>query len=273
MADLSEANLAQADLTGANLTATDLFEAILSECRCSNTVFANLALFEAKGLDSINHGGPSTIGIDTLLRSMGEIPVVFLRGCGVHDELITYLPSLLDAMQRMQFYSCFISYSSKDQAFADRLRSRLVQEKLRVWYAPEDMRGGQKQFEQIHQAIRVHDKFLLVLSDDSIDSPWIETELRTALQREKKENVQILFPIRLASIEKIRAWRCFDGDLTTDMAVEVRKYHIPNFSNWKDHVAFEEAFAGLLNEMKRAIVPNAASRAAAREEDERDPTF
>jgi hypothetical protein len=28
-----------------------------------------------------------------------------------------------------------------------------------------------------------------------------------------------------------------------DSAEEVRKYHIPDFSNWKNHDAFEKAFA------------------------------
>ena len=45
-------------------------------------------------------------------------------------------------MQPIQFYSCSISYSSKDQAFADHLHSRMVQEQLRIGYAREDMRGG-----------------------------------------------------------------------------------------------------------------------------------
>jgi hypothetical protein len=45
-------------------------------------------------------------------------------------------------MQPIQFYSCPISRSSKDQVFAHRLHSRMVQEKLWIWYAPENMRGG-----------------------------------------------------------------------------------------------------------------------------------
>jgi hypothetical protein len=45
-------------------------------------------------------------------------------------------------MQPIQFYSCSIIHSSKGQAFADRLHSRMVQEKLRIWYAREDMLGG-----------------------------------------------------------------------------------------------------------------------------------
>jgi hypothetical protein len=33
-------------------------------------------------------------------------------------------------------------YNSKDRAFAYRLYSRMAQYKLRIWYVPEDMRGG-----------------------------------------------------------------------------------------------------------------------------------
>jgi hypothetical protein len=42
---------------------------------------------------------------------------------GLPDRLIEYLPSLFD--QAIQFYSCFISYSSKDQDFADRIHADL----------------------------------------------------------------------------------------------------------------------------------------------------
>jgi hypothetical protein len=45
-------------------------------------------------------------------------------------------------MQPPQFSLCSRSDSSKDQAFADRLRSRMVQDEVRIWYAPEGMRGG-----------------------------------------------------------------------------------------------------------------------------------
>ena len=47
--------------------------------------FADVDLSEVKGLESVGHQGPSTIGVDTLVRSEGEIPEAFLRGCGVPD--------------------------------------------------------------------------------------------------------------------------------------------------------------------------------------------
>jgi hypothetical protein len=61
------------------------------------------------------HGGPSIIDHRTILKS-GRLPLSFLRGCGVPDTLIDYLPSRLN--EPIRFYSCFISYSHEDKAFA-----------------------------------------------------------------------------------------------------------------------------------------------------------
>jgi hypothetical protein len=61
-----------------------------------------------RGLDTLEHNGPSTIGIDTLYSSQGNIPAVFLRGAGVPEDFITYIRSLVG--RPFAFYSCFISY-------------------------------------------------------------------------------------------------------------------------------------------------------------------
>jgi len=123
-------------------------------------------------------------------------------------------------------------------------------EKLRVWYAPEDMRGGRKTYEQIEQAIRYFDKLLLVLSEHSINSEWVMTEIRWARKREVEEKRRILFPIRLVDLDIIQQWTCFDADTGKDLSVEVREYHIPDFSNWTDHDAFEGAFARLMDDLR-----------------------
>src|SRR5205085_12594188 len=92
--------------------------------------FADNDLSEVKGLERVIRFGPSSIGIDTLYKSDGKIPEVFLRGCGVPDDFITYIHSL--TVQPIQFYSCFISYSTRDEEFARRLYSRMRDEHLRV---------------------------------------------------------------------------------------------------------------------------------------------
>jgi TIR domain/Pentapeptide repeats (8 copies) len=248
--DLRETNLSGADLSSATLTRAELSGANLTGAICESTLFANTDLSGIRGLESVKHQGPSTIGIDTLLESGGTIPEAFLRGCGVPERWIEYLPSWIGMLEPIQFYSCFISHSSKDQTFADRLHSRMVQEKLRVWYAPEDMRGGRKGVDQIDQAIRVHDKLLLVLSKASMESGWVRYEIKRAVEREKREKRQVLFPIGLVSRRVIKAWSAFDSDLGRDLAELVREYHIPDFSRWKDHDSFEAGFSKLLKDLK-----------------------
>jgi hypothetical protein len=149
-----------------------------------------------------------------------------------------------------RFQSVFISYSTKDEKFARCLHGRMRQAGLRVWFAPEDVKGGDKLFDQIDRAIQLHDKLLLILSDNSVKSEWVITEIRKARGVEKKENRRKLFPIRLVDFDTLREWTCFDADTGKDLAVEVREYFIPDFSNWKNDDAFEAAFSRLLSDLK-----------------------
>jgi hypothetical protein len=249
-ANLKGVNLTESNLSAANLSAANLSSANFSRAKCWYTIFANVILTDVKGLDSILHLRPSTMSIDMLLSSVGKIPNAFLRGCGVPDALIEYLPRLLAAMSPIQCCSCFISHSSKDKPFANRLYARMVQEKLSVWYAPETMRGGRRSADQIDQAIGAHDRLLLALSKASMASDWVKYEIMRAMKREKKEKRQILFPIGLVSRNAIMSWSAFDADSGKDLAKVVREYHIPDFSKWKDPNAFETAFARLLVDLK-----------------------
>jgi hypothetical protein len=191
---------------------------------------------------------PSTIGIDTVYRSQGRIPEAFLRGCGVPDTFISYAQSLIG--QPIQFYSCFISYSMKNQDFADRLYADLQAQGVRCWFAPHDSQRGRKLVEQIDEAIRVHEKLLLILSPDSIQSKWVETEIVKARRRERREDAKILFPLSIVPFEQLRAWECVDADTGEDLAREVRSYRVADFSNWKDHDAYQREFSMLLRDLK-----------------------
>jgi hypothetical protein len=124
-----------------------------------------------------------------------------------------------------------------------------------VWFADEDMKAGQNLHEQIDQAIRVHDKLVLVLSESSIQSEWVITEIRKARRTELRDNKRKLFPIRLIDMETIRDWECFDADTGKDLAEEVREYFIPDFSGWKDHDSFERSFARLLKDLQATEAP------------------
>jgi uncharacterized protein YjbI with pentapeptide repeats len=257
-ADLTSANLSNADLTGADLSQSQLYdtnlssatlnETMMQETQLWNTVLGGNDLSTVKGLATVKHRGPSTVGIDTLFMTGDGIPDLFLRGAGVPDDFITYVPSLVGS--GIEFYSSFISYSQKDVEFSERLYSRMRGENLRVWYASEDVKGGRKLHEQIFRAIQLHDKLLLVLSANSMTSEWVMTEIRRALRIEREERRRKLFPIRLVDFEVLQEWECFDADSGKDLAIEVREYYIPDFSNWRDEEAFQVEFAKLLRDLK-----------------------
>jgi len=254
-ADISRANLgwailSQANLAGANLSCTELSladfnHALLSgadfsDSKMFSTVLGGVDLSSVRGLETVRHGAPSTIGIDTIYLSQGRIPEAFLRGAGVPESFITFMKSLV--VNPIEYHSCFISYSSKDEEFAKRLYADLQREGVRCWYAPEDLKIGAETRTGIDEAIRVHDKLLIVLSADSIRSAWVKKEVESAFEKEQKQNRIVLFPIQLdgAVMETDKAW-----------AADIRRMrNIGNFQNWKDHDAYQKALERLMRDLK-----------------------
>jgi uncharacterized protein YjbI with pentapeptide repeats len=245
-ANLSGANLSGANLVAANFTGADLRGAKFMEATVGETVFSDTNLRGAQGLDNCNHQGPSILDHRTFAKS-GPLPLVFLRGCGLPDKLIDYLPTLLN--DAIQFYSCFISYSSIDSKFAEQLYADLQNNGIRCWFAPHDIRSGKKIHEQIDEAVRLYDRLLLILSDHSMKSSWVETEISKARRRELREGRRILFPVRLVDFEALRDWECFDADTGKDSAREIRECFIPDFSNWQAHDSYQPAFERLLRDL------------------------
>jgi hypothetical protein len=235
--DLSGADLSRADLTAAHMANTDLSGANLTEARLYETVFSNVNLTGAVGLGECSHGAASSVDYRTLQKS-GSLPLKFLRGVGLPDAIIDYLPSLLN--QPIQLYSCFISYSTRDQGFADRLHADLQDGGIRCWFAPHDMPIGGKIWDEIDAAIRLRDKVLLILSEHSIKSDWVEDEVTKAFEEERRRGQTVLFPIRLddAVMDTDEAW-----------AGKLRARHIGDFTRWKEHDEYSKSFARVLRDL------------------------
>jgi hypothetical protein len=83
-----------------------------------------------------------------------------------------------------------------------------------------------------------------------MQSEWVKTEIRNARRIEIEQMRRKLFPIRLVDFETTRHWKCFDSESGKDLAIEIREYFIPDFSNWKHHDDFERAFERLLQDLK-----------------------
>ena len=101
---------------------------------------------------------------------------------------------------------------------------------------------GDKTWNTIFHYIRMRDKILLILSEDSISGDWVEDEVNATLAEENKRKKPILFPICVdaAVLDSDQAWAEYINQTR----------NICDFSNWKDHDAYHQALENLLDDIR-----------------------
>lgn len=251
---LGNAGLYDADFTNADLTGVELYYASLegarlsgaylggvffyrswvdgtdfSGCRLYETQFIDTDLSLAIGLDNCKMEGPCVLDTRTIQKSQ-KIPLKFLRGCGLPDVFIDYIPSLFD--QPIQFYSCFISYSHDDKLFAQRLHDQLQEKGIRCWLDEHKLLPGDDIYTEVDKAIKQRDKVLLCCSKSSLTSWWVDNEISTAFSREQKlmkergQKIHILIPLNIDGF-------LFSNDCLNRKAPQIRERLSADFTNWE----------------------------------------
>jgi hypothetical protein len=220
-----------------------LDESDFTDARLVANSFTHSSLRTARGLGAVRESVINSFGIDTFFDA-GGLPESLLRG-SVPEEFIQYATSLVGTP--IEFYSCFLSYSSKDDEFARRLYNDLQGKNIRTWFAPEELKIGDRFRSRIDESIRIHDKLVLILSANSVASDWVETEVESALERERKEGKEVLFPIAIDD-EGFTSQQSWAADIR-------RKRHIGDFRKWKSHDDYTRAFDKLVRDLKKSQPP------------------
>lgn len=263
-ADLSRARFAQADLRRAKLAAcrlreTDFYGADLSAADVSGaiadgTLWTNVDLSAVVGLEAVEHRGPSTLGIDSLMRSRGRASEDFLKRCGVPVSFLEQARGFLRALDPLAQMTIHLSYGAdrqEDAAFAHRLHTRLRREQLRVWYSPE---GQAVESATVRRAYAADERRVVIISADGLASDWLGARLKSARDLAETIRRRRFCPVVLASPAAFAAWsRVEDG---IDLAGWLRDFGIIDFAAWRDDAAFERAYAALRDRL-RASAPRA----------------
>jgi hypothetical protein len=102
----------------------------------------------------------------------------------------------------MNSNSVFTSHASADDSFVKDLRQALEGQGLTVWVDSRTLRGGTTLASEIEQAIEQARQVLVILSPQTVNSPWVRRELRKALEvenRRKTDGYQVI-PLLLPGI-------------------------------------------------------------------------
>lgn len=252
-AKMTNANLFAADLVfckfiRSNLQKSYLVRTLLRHCNFNgskladaefgDTDFLNSTFNGATGLSRARHEFPSRLDTDTM---RGNLPLNFLRGVGLPDKAIKL--SRVFAGKGVKYHSCFISYSTVDQKFADRIHTDLQDRDVRCWFAPHDLAIGAKTLDEIDLQISALDRLIIVLSKSSLDSDWVEDEVLKAFAEERGRKDVVLVPIRIDNgvMETREAW-----------ARKLRdQRNIGDFVRWKTRYQYNRAFEKLLTALRK----------------------
>jgi len=215
-ADLIEADLSQASFRAANLTGADLSRAKLDGTNFDQAVFSGLSLGDvdlsnARSLDSINHLGPSTLGIDTFYRSQGKLSQTFLRGCGIPEGLTANIETVTG--NPVEKFFCYICFVSEELMLVERLYDALQEKGVRCWMIPQPQSGGEGASKEPQREIGPRDRYLIVASRNSLRKKWLVDKLNSLLDAEEQiqkqygKGARLLYPLNVDGYMFSGDWR------------------------------------------------------------------
>lgn len=95
----------------------------------------------------------------------------------------------------------FISYSSKDSSAAKNIAEMLRENGIEPWLAEDQILPGDRISEKIQKAIKGSEYFVVLLSQNSLKSKWVSTELGAALRKATGKTGSRIIPVILEDVQ------------------------------------------------------------------------
>ena len=245
-ADLRRADFAAAKLLWAHLAWTDIAGAHVAGAHLAFTSLSNCDLSRVTGLSSVDHMGPSSIGVDTLIASFRgagnrltrDLETFFL-GAGVPKELLAELPRIVGAVE---YHSCFIAYGQPDLDFAKRLRDDLAAKGVSCWLYALDATPGERKWAEIGRERRQADKMLIICSVAALIRDGVLKEIEDQIDEDPNKIV----PISRDNLWNQPGFLVMRGSQHLKPFVDDR-----NYADFGDDSRYEESLQRLLRALRR----------------------
>jgi TIR domain len=91
----------------------------------------------------------------------------------------------------------FVSHSSQDRLFVERFATDLRANGIEAWYSGWEIKPGDSIRGRIDEGLAGCDHFLIVLSKESINRPWVQTELDAATVGRLAGKVKKIIPVKI----------------------------------------------------------------------------
>ncbi len=182
---LAGANLHWCDLGTAMLIDTELTGANLARVSFDRTILANLDLSEADGLRAVRPEGPSSVGTDTLERTLAAVAgdakrlqdvEAFFRGAGVPEHLIAHYRSRAGVSER--YYPAYIVHDRSDTGLAQILYEELQARGVRCWL---NLNLGFGPPPALGRSDWRGERVILCASTTALEGEWAQAEIAGAI--------------------------------------------------------------------------------------------
>ncbi len=190
---LDVANLTRCDLRRTSLVRTRLDRAILQDGVVDMTLFADCDLSATLGLETLRHEGPSIVGADTLSRSGGMLPEVFMRSAGVPPDFIEGpARSLQSASPHRRI---LLIGSVVDSTIVCWLEGELRQRGMQCWrlLADDEETVYNSQVIPPMSRFRDYDRVALLCSRDALESSACWRLYREIMQRQADSSARRVY--------------------------------------------------------------------------------